>query len=302
MRDGQSRVLKPIEAVLKGQRGIALVAVLAFLGVMSLIALGIVGASRGAVGNASRNLVRVQAQTAVESAVNIAIAELVAARTLIPDIVVAPRQVNVGGFVVTLTVRPERTKVDLNYADANLLAMLFRAGGADSDTAQSLAAAVEDWRDGDDLLRLNGAERGEYADAGLAYSPANAFFNSIEELRLVRGVTEPLFACLKPQITVFSQAQGIDIDNAAPMIRRAAGLDGQPNVGGGLSERGIAAGEVFEITARLDDARRSVRRGERVIMRVTGNPRDPYWIMSVEAAYPMEEAAKRSCRDAAARQ
>lgn len=288
-----------ISAALRSERGIALVVVLGFLAVMSLIAIGIIGASRTTVVNASRNLVRVQAQAAVESAVNYAIAELVAARSLVPDVVSAPRSVNAGGFTVTVSARPEHTKVDLNYADANLLGILFRAGGADPDTAQTLAAAVEDWRDGDDLLHVNGAERREYEDAGLGYGPANAFFASVDELRLVRGVTEPLFACLKPEITIFSQRQGIDIDNAAPMIQHAAGLDGLSNEGASrrsvISDQALAAGDVFEITARLDDAKRNVRRGERVIVRITGNPRDPYWIMSTEAAFPVEEAAKRSC-------
>jgi general secretion pathway protein K len=290
---------------LKSERGIALVAVLGFLAVMSLIALGVVGASRATVVNASRNLARVQAQAAVESAVNHAVAELVAARSLLPDIVKQPQQIQVGGYIVTVAVRPEHTKVDLNYADANLLSILFRAGGADPDTAQALAAAVEDWRDGDDLVHVNGAERGAYEEAGLKYGPANAFFESVDELRLVRGVTEPLFACLKPEITVFSQRQGIDIDNAAPMIRAAAGLDDREDDGRSapsvISDQAIAGGDVFEITAHIDDAKRGIRRAERVIVRITGNPRDPYWVMSVEPAYPIEEAARRSCPQTAAR-
>jgi general secretion pathway protein K len=297
--------LSRFSAALRSERGIALVVVLGFLAVMALIAIGVVGASRTTVANASRHLVRVQAQAAVESAVNVAIAELVAARTSMPDIVTKPREISAGGFAVTITARPEQTKVDLNYADANLLSILFRAGGADPDTAQALAAAVEDWRDGDDLLHVNGAERREYEDAGLGYAPANAFFASIDELRLVRGVTEPLFSCLRPEITIYSQRQGIDIDNAAPMIRRAAGVEGLDDEGvtrqSVLSEQVIAPGDVFEITARLDDAKRNVRRAERVVVRITGNPRDPYWIMNVAAANPIDDAAKQSCPQTAAR-
>ena len=294
-----------IQAALKGERGIALVAVLGFLAVMSLIAIGIVGASRTTVINASRGLVRVQAQAAVESAVAQAIAELVAANNLVPDILAAPRQVEIGGFTVLVGARPEHTKIDLNYADANLLAITFRAAGVDPDTAESLAAAVEDWRDGDDLLHLKGAERRQYEEAGLKYGPANAFFADVAELRLVRGVTQRLFDCLRPELTIYSQRQGVDIENAAPMIRAAAGLDDAANEGKSrrsiISDQAVAAGDVFEIVARLDDTKRNVRRAERVIVRITGNPRDPYWIMNVEAAYPIEEAAKRSCPQAAAR-
>lgn len=292
-----------LKELLAGERGVALIAVLGFLAVMSLIAIGVVGASRQTVVGASRNLIRTQAQAAIESGVNQAIAELVAARVLVPDIVAAPRQVKIGDFDVTIAARPEHTKIDLNYADANLLSILFRAAGTDADKAQALAAAVEDWRDGDDLLHLKGAEAREYADAGLDYAPPNAFFKSADELRLVLGVTEPLFACVRPEITVFSQRQGVDIDHAAPMIRKAAGLDNEQAAAATprsvISDQAIAAGDVFEITARLDDRKRNVRRAERVIVRVTGNPRDPYWVLSVEPAFPIEEAAKRSCAQTA---
>ena len=289
---------KPIErirAAFASERGIALVAVLGFLAVMSLIAIGIVGASRTSVVSSARGLLRLQAQAAVESAVNEAIAELVAANNVKPDIVLAPRRVREGGFTVTVGVRGEHAKVDLNYADANLLGILFRAGGADADKAEALAAAVQDWRDADDLLRLKGAEKTQYEEAGLNYGPANGAFRSIDELRLVLGMTEPLFGCLKPEVTIFAQRQGIDIDHAAPMIRGAAGIEADASASSPMAEQTIAAGDVFEITAWLEDRARGVRRAERSIVRLTGNPSDPYWVLAVEPAYPVTEAAKRSC-------
>lgn len=283
--------------MVQGERGIALVAVLAFLAVMSIIALGAIGSARTSVQGASRALLRTQAQAAIDSAINQGVAELVAARTFMPNFAVAPQTLTIGGFQVTVAARSESTKVDINYADATLLAILFRAGGADADKAAALASAVEDWRDGDDLLHVNGAEKVQYADAGLGYAPANAFFRSIDEMRQVIGVTQPLFDCLRPQMTIFSQRQGIDIDHAAPMIRRAAGaeeragfVDGDP-----ITEQTIAPGEAFEITARLDDRKLGIKRAERVVVRITGNPRDPYWLLASEALNPIEEAARRSC-------
>ncbi len=280
------RALDPAE------RGVALLAVLGFLAVMSLLAIGVVGAARTAATGASRELLRAQAQAAVESGIDFAVAELVNGGGFAPSFVTEPQTVEVGGFRVRISARPEHAKVDLNHADANLLALLFRAGGADQARAAALASAVEDWRDGDDLVRVNGAERRQYQDAGRTDAPANKPFGAAAELKRVLGVTGPLYDCIRPEVTVLSQRQGIDLDFAAPALRQAAGLErsAKPE-----EPPAIDPGGVFEITARLVDDGRRVRRAERAVVRITGNPNDPYWILSVEAAQPLEDAAARHC-------
>ncbi|MEQ1864564.1 MAG: hypothetical protein ABL996_07905 [Micropepsaceae bacterium] len=276
---------------IRREDGVALIVVLGFLAVMSLIAMGIVGAARNTALSASRELVRAQAQAAIESAIDYAIGELVSAKGLVPPLVVAPQTIEVGGFRVSVSARSENTKVDLNYSAANLLAILFQAGGAEPSRAAALAAAVEDWRDSDELVHLNGAERRQYEEAGLAYGPANKFFTSSDELRLVLGVGATLYDCVRPQVTVLSQRQGIEIDFAAPAIRHAAGATVMKNP----AEQTVVPGQAFEITARLDDAKQGVKRAERAVVRLTGNPADPYWILSTEPAHPIDEAAARSC-------
>ena len=273
------------------ERGVALIVVLGFLAVMSLITIGIVGAARTAATSASRDLVRAQAQAAVESGVDYAITALLQARGFAPELVTTAETVTVGGFRVVVSVRPERAKVDLNHADANLLAILFVSGGADQARADGLAAAVEDWRDGDHLVRVNGAERRQYEEAGLNYGPANQFFRSADELRLVLGVDRRLYDCVRNEVTILSQRPGVEIAYASSALRRAAGVDGAV-VTGALE---LKPGDVFEITARLDDVARGVRRAERVVVRLTGNPSDPYAVLSFEPARPLEEAAARAC-------
>jgi type II secretory pathway component PulK len=301
MRVRWASIRRRIEGLtLGGERGVALVAVLSFLAVMSLIAIGIVGAARTTVDNAGRRLLRAQAQAAIESGIDFAANELANARNLAPALLTAPQMVEVGGFRVQVSARTEHAKVDLNHADENVLTILFRSGGVGLERAQALAAAVEDWRDGDDLLHLNGAERRQYEEAGLSYGPANKFFASTDELRLVLGVGEALFNCLRPDITVVSQRPGVNFDFASQALRRAAGIDtpagttaaGTPSV---ISEQVIAPGEVYEITARLDDRKRQVRRSERAIVRITGNNADPFWILAIEPAQPIIEAAERNC-------
>lgn len=278
------------------ERGVALVVVLGFLILMSLITIGIVGAARTAATSASRELVRAQAQAAVESGVDYAVNALLSAQGFAPPILTKPEAVSVGGFRVVVSVRPEHAKVDLNFADANLLSLLFVSGGADQKRADAIAAAVEDWRDGDDLLYINGAERAQYVEAGLSYAPANQFFRSPDELRLVLGLDRRLYDCVRPEVTILAQRQGIDLDFANLAIRRAAGID----KGVVAAPAFVRPGDAYEITARLDDASRGVRRSERAVVRVTGDPSNPYSVLSFEPARPLEEAAARSCPKLAA--
>lgn len=53
--------------------------------------------------------------------------------------------------------------------------------------------AILDWRDPDDLPQLNGVERDYYESLSPAYSPRNGPFQSVEELLLVKGITEAMF-------------------------------------------------------------------------------------------------------------
>jgi type II secretory pathway component PulK len=80
--------------------------------------------------------------------------------------------------------------------------------------ADRVTQAILDWRDEDDLPRVNGAERDEYIDAGAAVLPPNRTFLNVDELRHVMGVTPELFAAVRPYVTTVGSGR-INI-NAAP--------------------------------------------------------------------------------------
>jgi general secretion pathway protein K len=90
-----------------------------------------------------------------------------------------------GKTIVHISVQDEVGRVNLNKAPEALLAALFASVGIDSGKAQSLADAIADYRDSDDLPRVRGAEEAEYRDAGLGWGPKNAPFQTIEELQQV---------------------------------------------------------------------------------------------------------------------
>lgn len=60
------------------------------------------------------------------------------------------------------------------------------------DMTPEIAAAILDWRDADETVRAGGAETEYYSNLVHPYSAKNGPFESVEELLLVRGVTEQL--------------------------------------------------------------------------------------------------------------
>lgn len=285
------------ETAVRGESGMALVAVLGFLAALSLLLVGIVLASRGAADSTSRHLLRVQAQLAIDSGADYAMNAIAGARGEPAALLSKPEVLEIGGFRVKVSARPERGKVDLNFADEGLLATLFRSGGATPDQADALAASVEDWRDGDALVRPNGAERRQYEAAGRNYAPANRLFESVAQVRFVLGMTSRIFDCISGELTVLTQAPGIEIRHASPALQRELGVEAQATGAAGplATAELVTPGDVFEITVELEDARRRIRRGERIAVRMTGNPDDPYWIIGVEPLFPAREGAVASC-------
>ena len=79
--------------------------------------------------------------------------------------------------------------VDLNTASSEVLDAMLSILDLDSAESVALRDAILDWRDPDELRRLNGAEDADYAAAGLDYSAKDAPFDSIEELSRVMGMT-----------------------------------------------------------------------------------------------------------------
>lgn len=77
----------------------------------------------------------------------------------------------------------EASKLNLNTATQEMLALL-------PNMTTALAAAIVDWRDPDSELTAEGAESPDYEALATPYSAKNGPFESVEELRLVKGFDE----------------------------------------------------------------------------------------------------------------
>jgi len=136
------------------------------------------------------------------------------------------------GGLVRVSIQDAAGRIDLNRASAGLLAALFAGHGLEATTARQLAARTIDYRDRDDVPLEDGAEREDYAAAGVPTPPRNAPFDTVEELGRVLGLPLWLIGRLAQDVTLASGQTGIDpaVTNRALLTRLAAGT-GQLGLG-----------------------------------------------------------------------
>ncbi len=138
-----------------------------------------------------------------------------------------------GGYVVRLS--DESGKISLNgLTDASgvILKNLLINQGTSAEQAGTIVDSILDWKDGDDLHHLNGAESDYYLSLAKPYRARNADFETIEELILVKGITsEILYGTgsrkgIIPFLTVHAKIGRIGI-NAAPgeVLAALPGMD-----------------------------------------------------------------------------
>ena len=195
------------------QDGIALIAVLWLTILLTVIASGFAFSMHGEAMAARNALSLAQARAAADGAVERTAFELTRPRTL-PDVWKADGSAQTwqdGEIKLTTVAVDESARIDLNTAAEPLLkGLLQNVGGLDAFAADSVFAAIADWRDVDDLKRPNGAEEPDYRAAGKTYKPANAPFDSIGELARVLGVTPGLVARIADSLTIYSRQPGIN--------------------------------------------------------------------------------------------
>jgi len=209
----RARSVVPGREVRGAQSGIALVLVLWIIALLTTIAGSFAYSMRTEALVARNTVAMARARAAADGAVYRAIFE--ASRPQItPDAWKRNGQVyqwQLAEITLRVSITDESGKIDLNTAaEPLMLNVLQKLGGLNAEEAAKLLDAIVDWRDADDLRRPNGAEEPEYRAAGRNYKPANAPFESIEDLQRVLGMTPALFARLAPFLTVYSRQSGVN--------------------------------------------------------------------------------------------
>ena len=193
------------------QRGVALVLVLWVLLLLTIITGSFALMARMDTLEANSVLSGTQARLSAEAAINLAVLALrdpSDETRMLADGRVYSQVLD--GVTVEVSATDERGKLDINAADELTLVNLFTGHGMEFADAEFLAAAVLDWRDEDELERVNGAEVDVYEAAGLQVGPANRPFLITEELLQVIGMSFELYRRLEPGITVYSRVSEPD--------------------------------------------------------------------------------------------
>jgi len=189
------------------QNGIALVLVLWVLLLLTIITGSFALMARMDRLEAHALLSGTQARMSAEAAINLAVLALRdpedEARMIADG---RMYQQYLDGILIEVSATDERGKLDINATDELTMVNMLSGHGMELVDAEMLAAAIMDWRDEDELERVNGAEEDAYFAAGLQVGPANRPFMMTEELLQVIGMPYELYRKLEPGITVFSRA------------------------------------------------------------------------------------------------
>jgi general secretion pathway protein K len=175
---------------------------------------------------------RVQAEASIRAGVEMAVFR----QLTVPEQVRPSHgsfNLRVGRTSVAVDFRSEAARIDLNAAQADLLAGLFAAAGVDSTHAGTFADRVIGWRTKATANTVGGGALGLvagrapskeaqlYAAQGVGYPPRQAPFDNALELSLLPGLPEPVVERILPFVTVFSGQPGIDVASADPTVLSA---------------------------------------------------------------------------------
>jgi general secretion pathway protein K len=189
-------------------------------------------------------------------------------------------KIRIDDVPVRVMVEDEDGKIDLNGAQPELLAVLLQAvmrdnKGLATEDAVTLSDRIADFRDIDNLRRLQGAEDPEYVAAGLAAGSKDAAFDTVGELGQVLGMTTALVEAVTPFVTVHNGRSQFDPE-VGPLSLKALAL--------GIEGAGLAISvapsrhRVFTVRA-MAGLPNGVVFERRAALRISGDARQPVtWI------------------------
>ncbi|MBN0987536.1 type II secretion system minor pseudopilin [Amphritea pacifica] len=270
---------------LVNQHGVALLSVLWVVTILSLLAGSLVASQRSSTDTTRQWLEQAQARYAAEAAIHLTLYNLLS-HQLQPSSenteAIADEPPVYSGFKLYNTVYSEAGKADINQISDPLLRKIMQGVIDDPQLADTLTDRILDWRDGDELVRLNGAERRDYLSANRPFLPTNQPFKSVSELQRVTGMTTALFLRLQPLITIYSGQNGIDMAAARPEMLTALGvLNNQPR-----RFFNAASSRILEITSRVEKPGLSGIQLRSTIALQPGNIREPFHILTWDFAVP----------------
>lgn len=193
------------------QQGIALVVVLWMLVLLTIMAAGYSTTMRTEIKLTAQQLHASQSRALAEAGIWLAVNDLLKPELdRVWPVNGTSNDINFEGGTIELMIQDQAGKIDLNTARSELLQGLLESVEVEEPLSLEIVDSLLDWRDRDDLTRLNGAEDPEYRQAGYDYEAKDGPLNSIDELRLVMGMTEEIYQKIYPALTIHSHLPGIN--------------------------------------------------------------------------------------------
>jgi len=260
----------------RDDRGFALVIVAIALAALSLMFATVLEATRQYAQASGDSLGRLRASAAIDGAMATVSLDLANFGATRPAVLSRAQTISMGGIDVVVNARPESSKLDLNFADSALLDRYFQLAGLSPEMSHHLVGEIAKRRKAEDPRGLPNAQDGS--------SPAVAF-DDVFALRALDGIDDDIFACVAPDLTVFTRSDAAEQAGASPRVKSALGSQaGAPTASvvamAVASGQAVSPGEVFEITAQAQVPGQPERVSRETIVRVTGNIRDPVWILA----------------------
>ncbi|MFK7794663.1 MAG: general secretion pathway protein GspK [Gammaproteobacteria bacterium] len=204
----------------RSQHGVALIAVLWVLAFLATIASTVAHQSRSSLQITKNRIDQLKVKQAAESAVLFIVADLINAPSgdlYTQDLLNSEYQ----DINIKLSYFDEAGKVDLNSVPASVMVSLLNVIGVADEQSLMISDAILDWRDEDNLKRIDGAEDNDYAASGYLYGSSDAEFERIEELKLVYGMNEEIYNAISPYVTVYTQDYGVNLSVASNVVQTA---------------------------------------------------------------------------------
>lgn len=130
-----------------------------------------------------------------------------------------------GKLVERYGLEDEQAKINLNTIDQDILTALFQNVLQETEPfARKLALAIIDWRDAGQHELTGFSSDGYYKGLEYPYEAKESFYERIDELFLVKGVTQDIFKKIRPFVTVYGDGH-VNINTASRPVLEALGLD-----------------------------------------------------------------------------
>jgi len=269
----------------KVEQGLALVSVLWALSILSLMAASMVSMSTLSYRMERNALNQVQGEAIAEAGITLAILALSDSR---PEmrwrVDGATQNATFSRTPLRISIQAASGLIDLNEAGAPLLGGLLRSAGVTADQAATLVAQIVAWRTPGGLHGGDDTSAAAYAAAGHDYRPRGGAFQSVDELKLILGMTPELFVRIAPALTVYSHQPTIDMQ-VAPKEALLALPDLNADqvealIASRISNAGATVlrnGQSFAIRSELTLAGRLVVK--EAVVRLMADPNYPYVVL-----------------------